>query len=50
MICFRTALLLFAVLGIAALIALHGTPRSLALIIVGALAAKSALQEYKSRL
>ena len=50
MIGFRTALLLFALLLVLSLFLLHGKLLYLALIIVGALAAKSALHYYRQKL
>ena len=50
MISFRTALLLFGALVAIAFATLKGQALYLALLIVGALAMKAALYEYKSRL
>jgi hypothetical protein len=50
MIGIRTALLLYALLVIASLVTLKGTPLALALIIVIALAVKSYVHHLRSRL
>ncbi|MBV8834394.1 MAG: hypothetical protein JO217_00415 [Acidobacteriaceae bacterium] len=47
---FRTALILYAVLAIAALASLKGTFLALALIIILGLAAKSVIHHYRERL
>ncbi len=50
MIGIRTALILYALLVIASLVTLKGTPLALALIIVIALAVKSYVHHLRSRL
>lgn len=50
MIGFRTALILFALLAGAAVATLRGTPLAIALIFVGALAAKSWVHHARSRI
>jgi hypothetical protein len=46
----RTALLLYAVLVVLAFFTLTGTARSLTLLIVGALVAKSIIHYYRDRM
>ena len=50
MISLRTALLLYGTLVAIALAVLHGQMLYLALVIIGALAAKSALHSYRAKL
>ena len=47
---FRTALLLYAVLIAASVVMLKGTALAIALLIVGALAAKSVVHYFRSKL
>lgn len=46
----RTALLLYAVLVVLAFLTLRGTARTLTLLIVGALVAKSIIHHYRDRM
>jgi hypothetical protein len=46
----RTALLLYAVLVLVAILTLKGTARTLTLLVVGALVAKSIIHYYRDRI
>lgn len=46
----RTALILYAVLGVLAVLTLKGAARTLTLLIVGALVAKTVIHFYRDRI